>query len=97
MDPGEPDDPHATLHIEGVVSLRIGSARWDAVRRREPVIECIPRAERLLAAETMKPKLREIEVHSILHQGQPMLLLRDGLRLSETTIAVRARLGRSWR
>jgi len=57
------------------------------------VIECTSRAERLLAAETMKPKLRDIEVHSILHQGQPMFLLRDGLRLSETTIAVPRPLG----
>jgi AmmeMemoRadiSam system protein B len=36
----------------------------------------------------MKPKLREVEAHSIQHQGQPMVLLRDPLRLSDTQIAV---------
>jgi AmmeMemoRadiSam system protein B len=36
----------------------------------------------------MKPRIRPIEAHPIEHQGQAMLLLRDPLRLSETTIAV---------
>lgn len=35
-----------------------------------------------------KPKLREIEAHPINHEGQPMILLRDPLHLSEATIAV---------
>jgi AmmeMemoRadiSam system protein B len=37
---------------------------------------------------TMKPKLREVEAHPIQHQGQPMVLLRDPLHLSDTTIAI---------
>jgi AmmeMemoRadiSam system protein B len=36
----------------------------------------------------MKPKLRQVEAHPIQHHGQPMLLLRDPLQLSETTIAI---------
>jgi hypothetical protein len=36
----------------------------------------------------MKPTLRAVEVHPIQHQGQPMLLLRDPLQLSDTSIAV---------
>ena len=36
----------------------------------------------------MKPKLREIEAHPIQHQGQPMVLLRDPLRLSDSQIAI---------
>ncbi len=41
----------------------------------------------------MKPKLREIEAHPIVHQGQEMILLRDPLRLSEVQIAVPRPLG----
>ena len=40
-----------------------------------------------------KPKLRAIQVHPIEHQGQPMLLLRDPLGLSEAQIAVPRALG----
>jgi AmmeMemoRadiSam system protein B len=36
----------------------------------------------------LRPKLREIEAHPIQHQGQPMVLLRDPLRLSDATIAI---------
>jgi len=36
----------------------------------------------------MKPKLRPVEAYPIQHQGQPMLLLRDPLRLSDTQIAL---------
>jgi hypothetical protein len=36
----------------------------------------------------MNPKLRDVEVHAIEHQGQPMLLLRDPLELGESAIAV---------
>ncbi len=36
----------------------------------------------------MKPKLREIEAHPIVHQGQAMVLLRDPLRLSSSTLAI---------
>ncbi len=36
----------------------------------------------------MKPKLREVEAHPIRYQGQPMILLRDPLRLSDAQIAV---------
>ncbi len=36
----------------------------------------------------MKPKLREIEAHPIRHQGQAMILLRDPLRLSNSTLAI---------
>lgn len=36
----------------------------------------------------VNPKLREIEAHPIQHQGQSMVLLRDPLRLSDTTIAI---------
>jgi AmmeMemoRadiSam system protein B len=36
----------------------------------------------------MKPKLRQVEVHPIQHQGQPMVLLRDPQQLSDTTIAI---------
>lgn len=36
----------------------------------------------------MKPKLREIELHPIQHQGQEMLLLRDPLNLSDASIAI---------
>lgn len=36
----------------------------------------------------MRPKLREIEAHPIVHQGQAMLLLRDPLRLSSSTLAI---------
>jgi AmmeMemoRadiSam system protein B len=36
----------------------------------------------------MKPKLRQIEVHPIQHEGQPMLLLRDPLHLSSTGLAI---------
>lgn len=41
----------------------------------------------------MNPKLREIEIHSIRHQGQEMLLLRDPLQLSDSQIAVPRPLG----
>jgi AmmeMemoRadiSam system protein B len=41
----------------------------------------------------MKPKLRELEAHPIEHQGQPMVLLRDPLRLSGTQIAIPRPLG----
>ncbi len=41
----------------------------------------------------MNPKLREIEIHPILHEGQEMLLLRDPLRLSDSQIAVPRPLG----
>lgn len=36
----------------------------------------------------MNPKLREVEAHPIEHQGQPLVLLRDPLRLSSTQIAI---------
>jgi len=36
----------------------------------------------------MKPKLRAIEAHPIQHEGQEMILLRDPLRLRDTTIAI---------
>jgi AmmeMemoRadiSam system protein B len=36
----------------------------------------------------MKPKLREIEAHAILHQGQEMVLLRDPLNLADASIAI---------
>ena len=36
----------------------------------------------------MKPKLREVEAHSIQHQGEPWGLLRDPLNLSDGAIAV---------
>jgi AmmeMemoRadiSam system protein B len=36
----------------------------------------------------MKPRLREIEAHPIQHEGQPMLLLRDPLRLSDSMIGI---------
>ena len=41
----------------------------------------------------MNPKLREIEIHPILHEGQELLLLRDPLRLSDGQIAVPRPLG----
>ncbi len=41
----------------------------------------------------MKPKLREVEAHPIVHQGQEMILLRDPLRLSDAQIAVPRPLG----
>ena len=41
----------------------------------------------------MIPKLREIQIHPIQHQGQDMLLLRDPLHLSENQIAVPRPLG----
>lgn len=41
----------------------------------------------------MNPKLREIEIHPIRHQGQEMLLLRDPLQLSDSQIAVPRPLG----
>jgi hypothetical protein len=44
-------------------------------------------ANRGLALST-NPKLRDIEAHPIRHEGQPMVLLRDPLRLSDATIAV---------
>jgi len=37
---------------------------------------------------TTGPKLRDIEIQPIQHQGQAMLLLRDPLRLSEAAIAI---------
>lgn len=36
----------------------------------------------------MKPKLREIEVHPIQHQGETLILLRDPLGLSGKTLAI---------
>lgn len=36
----------------------------------------------------MKYKIREVQIHPIQHQGQEMLLLRDPLALSETSIAI---------
>ncbi|MBN1659453.1 MAG: AmmeMemoRadiSam system protein B [Anaerolineae bacterium] len=42
---------------------------------------------------SMKPKLRNVQVHPMQHQGQPMLLLQDPLGLSPTTIAVPRPLG----
>ena len=42
---------------------------------------------------TENPKLREIEVRPIQHQGQEMLLLRDPLQLSDGQIAVPRPLG----
>jgi AmmeMemoRadiSam system protein B len=42
---------------------------------------------------TVNPKLREIEIHPILHEGQEMLLLRDPLGLSDGQIAVPRPLG----
>jgi AmmeMemoRadiSam system protein B len=36
----------------------------------------------------MKPKLREIEAHPIQHQGEPWVLLRDPLHLTDAIIAV---------
>ena len=41
----------------------------------------------------MNPKLREIEIHPIQHEGQEMLLLRDPLHLSDNQIAVPRPLG----
>jgi AmmeMemoRadiSam system protein B len=41
----------------------------------------------------VNPKLREIEIHPIQHQGQEMLLLRDPLHLSDKQIAVPRPLG----
>lgn len=41
----------------------------------------------------MNPKLREIEIHPIHHQGQEMLLLRDPLYLSDNQIAIPRPLG----
>jgi hypothetical protein len=41
-----------------------------------------------ILGESMKPKLREIELLPIQHEGQPMILLRDPLRLSDGTIAI---------
>jgi AmmeMemoRadiSam system protein B len=41
----------------------------------------------------VNPKLREIEVRPIQHQGQEMLLLRDPLQLSDSQIAVPRPLG----
>lgn len=41
----------------------------------------------------MNPKLREIEMSPIWHEGQEMLLLRDPLRLSDSQIAVPRPLG----
>jgi AmmeMemoRadiSam system protein B len=41
----------------------------------------------------MKPRLRELEAHPIEHQGQPMVLLRDPLRLSDAQIAIPRPLG----
>ena len=41
----------------------------------------------------MNPKLREIQIHPIQHQGQDMLLLRDPLHLSDNQIAVPRPLG----
>ena len=41
----------------------------------------------------MNPKLRELEIHPIQHQGQEMLLLRDPLHLSDNQIAVPRPLG----
>jgi len=35
-----------------------------------------------------RPKLREVEIQPIQHQGQAMILLRDPLRLSEAAIAI---------
>ncbi len=43
--------------------------------------------------QIMNPKLRQIEIHPIRHQGQDMLLLRDPLRLSDSQIAVPRPLG----
>jgi AmmeMemoRadiSam system protein B len=45
------------------------------------------------ACQTVNPKLREIEIRPIQHQGQDMLLLRDPLRLSDNQIAVPRPLG----
>ena len=36
----------------------------------------------------MNPKLRQLEIVPIQHRGQPMLLLRDPLRLADTSVAV---------
>jgi AmmeMemoRadiSam system protein B len=36
----------------------------------------------------MNPKLRAVEAHAIQHQGQPLILLRDPLRLSDVQIAI---------
>jgi len=41
----------------------------------------------------MNPKLRQVEIHPIRHEGQEMLLLRDPLRLSDSQIAVPRPLG----
>jgi AmmeMemoRadiSam system protein B len=41
----------------------------------------------------VNPKLRELEIHPIQHQGQEMLLLRDPLYLSDNQIAVPRPLG----
>ena len=41
----------------------------------------------------MNPKLRQIEIHPIQHQGQEMLLLRDPLHLSDKQLAVPRPLG----
>lgn len=36
----------------------------------------------------MNPKLREIQVHPILHQGQQMILLRDPFQLTDVQLAI---------
>jgi MEMO1 family protein len=41
----------------------------------------------------VKPKLREVEAHPIRHQGQALVLLRDPLHLSQTSLAVPQPLG----
>ena len=41
----------------------------------------------------MKPKLREVQAQPIQHQGQPMILLRDPLHLSDAMLAVPQPLG----
>ena len=41
----------------------------------------------------MNPKLRELEIHPIQHQGQEMLLLRDPLHLNQRLMIVPQQLG----
>lgn len=41
----------------------------------------------------MQPKLRAIEAHLVQHRGQPVIVLRDPLRLSDQAVFLRPQLG----
>ena len=41
----------------------------------------------------MKPKLRPVQIVSMVHQGQPALMLRDPLRLTDRVMVVSQQLG----